>query len=234
MSSYADKLKKIGEASWKKSKTQDFSNLSEGRYVTVITAARFDEIKKGKQAGNPVIRVQFKVQTGPFKNRQTSKTYWIASINKKDGSSVGFSQLKGDCEKLGIDLPAEFSEKKLQEVFKKMVNSVCEIVIIEKGGFSNIYINRAVNAPDAEEVEETEEEETETEEETEEEETEEEAEEEADEEEDAEEDEDEEEEEEEAPPPKKKTAKKEPAAKKPAMKVKADEEEDDDEMWDDL
>lgn len=222
--SMSKRLSSLNEA-WAGAKPADptSAGLPPGTYQCEITALRLSEVKSGKRAGQIQFEMKAVVRAGPFKGRTVTR--WMSLSDPK---SLPYT--KRDLETIGVELPAELTEKSIARMCKDAIGVLIEIRAAEKAGYTNYYVNRAVNDNTDGVEEEIEEDETD------------EAEEEEEEEED-------EEEEEPAPPPKKRgRPKKQPEPEpeedeepeveeeeepKPAKSKgkKAAKSEDDDEDW---
>lgn len=141
------------------------AGLPPGSYQCEITALRLSEVKSGKRAGQIQFEMKLVVRAGPFKGRTVTR--WMSLSDPK---SLPYT--KRDLEMVGVDLPTELTEKSIAAMCKAAIGTVVEIRSVERAGYTNYYIQRAVNDNTEgieEEIEETEdEEEDETEEEEEE------------------------------------------------------------------
>lgn len=150
MGSYADRLKSLGKVWSMTKKAEQFRNIPEGRYQAEIKSVKLIEVKGGKRKGDPTIEMKMVVQAGAYKAYPVRKVYWIAAFIKagdRKGQSVGLSQLKADVETLGLNNPKVFNEKTAAKLFEEMTGCVVEINVVEnKAGYTNVYIDRAIDA----------------------------------------------------------------------------------------
>jgi flagellar biosynthesis GTPase FlhF len=246
--SYVQRLAKLKSA-WVKSKPATGGSLPEGKYQFTIKKAQVSLGTQEFNKGHIMVTYQLEVATGPLKGRRAKIAVDLESEGLPDKNvPPGMDIFKGHLEMLQIDIPKMLDEKTLKKILESMIGIVFDgVAVLNKKGYTNIYINSLTNAApdeddDEEEEEEEEEEESEDEEDEESEDDEEEDEdsdeEESDDEEEEEEedDEDDEDEEEEEKPKAKKPPAKEPApaakkggfkladkvgAKKPAAKAEA-------------
>tara|TARA_R110002094_G_scaffold145203_1_gene134584 strand:+ start:450 stop:1211 length:762 start_codon:yes stop_codon:yes gene_type:complete len=251
--SYAKRLKALGGA-WKNDKAKKGgAGISAGKHQYEITRATFEESKMSYNKGHMQVSLEITVATGADKGRKG----WINVDLEQEATTKfptsGIARFKGHLETLGMELPAQLSEKAIRALLAEMVgivfNGAC---VINAKGYPNHYINDLVHAAGEgsdDEDDEDEEDDEEDDDDSEDSDSDEDDEEDDDDDEDEDDDEEEEEDEEDEPaPPKKKAAKKDPkklsfkpAPKKAPAKAKApvkgkkaedEDEEDFDDDWD--
>lgn len=225
MASYKDRLNSL-KKNWETDKpATGGGQLPPGKYQFAIKRALLEESTASFNKGNIQVTLHLEVVTGQLKGRKhVLRTDIEAKATDKFPS--GISRLKGQLEKLSLDLPKDLSEGSLKALLSTMVGIIFNGACVHNAkGYANVYINDLVNsAPESEEDEEESEDDVATQENTE-----------AQADEDDDEDEDEDDDEEEVKKPAPKAAAKPPfkptpaAAKSPAKPAKKEEKEEDSE-----
>lgn len=136
------------------------SNIPEGKYMFKIESAKYNEGTKG-----PNIKTLLKVVGG---NEEVVGETLSQFDNLATEQNMSFFKQK--LQRLGIDIPEDFTEIEDGTVCEAMEGLTFEGEVKVKGGFVNVYVNKLVDddmddEDDDEDVEESDEEETEEEEE---------------------------------------------------------------------
>tara|TARA_R110000782_G_scaffold211669_1_gene299821 strand:+ start:8054 stop:8809 length:756 start_codon:yes stop_codon:yes gene_type:complete len=249
--SYAKRLKALGGA-WKNDKAKKGgAGISAGKHQYEITRATFEESKMSYNKGHMQVSLEITVATGADKGRKG----WINVDLEQEATTKfptsGIARFKGHLETLGMELPAQLSEKAIRALLAEMVGIVFNGACVINGkGYPNHYINDLVHAAGegSDDEDDEEEDDDEDDDDSEDSDSDEDDEEDDDDDEDDDDEEEEEDEEDEPAPPKKKAAKKDPkklsfkpAPKKAPAKAKApvkgkkaeaEDDEDFDDDWD--
>lgn len=154
--SYEARLKGLRDA-WKKDKpAEGFVSLPGGKYQFQMKRAYLEESKASFNKGNLQVHYEFVVVTGEYKGKKGDRRVDIQQ-QAKDQFPSGISIFKGDLKNLGLDLPADLSEKSITAVLKQTIDCVFNgTVKINKNGYPTVYINDLVNASDESEDDEDE------------------------------------------------------------------------------
>lgn len=127
--------------------------LPDGKYQAKIDTGVVGIAQSGKSIGNTYLRIGMIVFTGKYKGAKVSKLYDIDKISEtKDGPKrIGIANLKGDFETLGVSqLINPLSTPNVKRALQAIKGSLCDIAIVTRNGYRNIYINDVVSsAPEA-------------------------------------------------------------------------------------
>jgi hypothetical protein len=187
MSKAAKKLSKLAKI-WSKTEARTGGIVPVGTYAVEIKAVKIEDGKNG----SPKLHWTFEVADGDYEGKKIPK--WD---NLETDNNLAF--VKGAMQALGLEIPDDIED--LEEALQEAVGLSCEVRVVEKDEYINVYIQRLLDGDDDEEEEDEDEAESDEAEEDDED-DEEEADEDEEDDEDEDEDEDEEEEEEEEAPKK--------------------------------
>jgi len=169
MTSYANRLKNLKDQ-WKNDKpAAGMAALPAGKYQFQVTRAFLEPSKASFNKGNLTLVVQLTVASGALKGRKAMYRLDLeAKANKEKNWPSGISRFKGLLDNLKLDMPSELNDEGINAVLSQLVNAIVEgQSVVNDKGYSNIYLNRLVNAGgDTTDEDESDEEDDETDDET--------------------------------------------------------------------